>query len=84
MRHTKEVRSPMETFTEPRQLVANARYADERRAALDALDLTAIDEPIVDVIEAFAALPHCYTPAVLLRALSHGGGAGRSQPGADP
>ena len=51
----------METFTEPRQLVANARYADERRAALDALDLTAIDEPIVDVVEAFAALPHCYT-----------------------
>jgi hypothetical protein len=51
----------METFTEPRQLVTNVRYADERRAALDALDLTAIDEPVVDVVEAFAALPYGYT-----------------------
>ena len=51
----------METFTEPRQLVANACYAEERQAALDALDLTAIDEPIVDVVEAFAALPYCYS-----------------------
>jgi hypothetical protein len=51
----------METFTEPRKMVANARYADERRAALDALDMAAIDEPIVDIVEAFARLPHCYT-----------------------
>lgn len=51
----------METFTEARKMVANARYADERRAALDALDLSAIDAPIADVVEAFAPLPHCYT-----------------------
>jgi len=51
----------MQTFTEPRQLVENARYADERRAALDALDLAAVDEPIVDIVEAFTLLPYCYT-----------------------
>jgi hypothetical protein len=51
----------VETFTEPRKLVANRRFADERRAALGALDLGAIDEPIADIIEAFSLLPHCYT-----------------------
>jgi hypothetical protein len=51
----------METFTEPREMVADLRYGDERRAALDALDLADVDEPIVDVVEAFAPLPHCFT-----------------------
>jgi hypothetical protein len=51
----------METFTEPRPLVANARYADERRTALDVLDLTAVDDPIVDIVEAFELLPYCFT-----------------------
>jgi hypothetical protein len=52
---------PMETFTEPRALVANARYAEERRAALDGLDLTAVDAPIADIVEAFELLPYCFT-----------------------
>ena len=51
----------METFTEPRPLVANARYADERRTALDALDLAAVDDPIIDIVEAFELLPYCFT-----------------------
>jgi len=51
----------METFNEPRPLVANARYADERRTALDALDLAAVDDPIIDIVEAFELLPHCFT-----------------------
>lgn len=51
----------MVTFTEARGLVANARYADERREALDALDLTAVDDPIVDIVEAFELLPSCFT-----------------------
>ena len=51
----------METFTEPRPMVRNARYAEERRAALEALDLSAVEAPVVDVVEAFARLPHCYT-----------------------
>jgi hypothetical protein len=51
----------METFTEPRPLVANARYTDERRTALDVLDLTAVDDPVVDIVEAFELLPYCFT-----------------------
>ena len=51
----------METITEPRPLVENARYADERRTALDALDLAAVDDPIIDIVEAFELLPHCFT-----------------------
>ena len=51
----------METFTEPRPLVANARYTDERGTALDALDLTAVDDPVVDIVEALELLPYCFT-----------------------
>lgn len=51
----------METFTEARTLVRNDGYAAEREAALAALDLDAIDAPIVDVVEAFRPLTHCFT-----------------------
>ena len=51
----------METFTEPRQFVENPRYSKDRHYTLAALDLRTIDEPIVDIIDGFAALPHCFT-----------------------
>ena len=51
----------METFAPPSEFVGHARYAHDRKAALAALDLAAIDAPIVDVIEGFAALTHCFT-----------------------
>jgi hypothetical protein len=51
----------LETFTEPKAMVDNPRYSQDREAALAALDLGTIDEPIVDIITAFAALPHCFT-----------------------
>ena len=51
----------METFTEPKPLVENPRYARDREVALAALDFGAIDAPIVDLISGFAALPHCFT-----------------------
>lgn len=51
----------METFTEPRQFVENPRYSKDRHDTLAALDLRTIDEPIVDIIDGFAALPHCFT-----------------------
>jgi hypothetical protein len=51
----------METFTEARALVRNDTYDAERQAALGALDVSAVDAPIVDVVEAFRPLPHCYT-----------------------
>ena len=51
----------METFTEPRALVRDKDYAAERQAALEALDLSAVDPPIVDIVLAFRTLPHCFT-----------------------
>jgi len=41
--------------------VQSARYTQDRRDALAALDLKSIDAPIVDIIVGFAALPHCFT-----------------------
>jgi hypothetical protein len=51
----------METFADARSLIRNDGYAAERAAALKALDLSAVDPPIVDVVEAFRPLPHCHT-----------------------
>lgn len=51
----------METFAAPREFVDNPRYSEEREGALAALDLDSIDEPIVDIIAGFAAIPHCFT-----------------------
>jgi hypothetical protein len=42
-------------------MVENALYPQERRVALEALDLHSIDAPILDIIRMFAALPHCFT-----------------------
>lgn len=50
----------METFTEPREFVENPQYSQHRRSTLAALDMNSIDEPIVDIVAAFAALPHCF------------------------
>ena len=51
----------METFTEPRQFVENPRYSKDRHDTLATLDLRTIDAPIVDIIDGFATLPHCFT-----------------------
>jgi len=42
-------------------MVENARYSQDRQAALAALDLGSIDGPIVDIVRCFASLPHCFT-----------------------
>ena len=51
----------METFTDARALVRNDGYEADRLEALAALDLSAVDPPILDVVEAFRPLPHCFT-----------------------
>lgn len=51
----------METFTEARTLVRSDEFAAERQAALDSLDLSAVDRPIVDVVEAFRPITHGFT-----------------------
>jgi hypothetical protein len=51
----------VETFTEPRALVRHPGYEADRRAALDGLDLSAVDPPVAEVVEAFLPLPYCFT-----------------------
>ncbi|UCF79471.1 MAG: hypothetical protein JSW03_04315 [Candidatus Eiseniibacteriota bacterium] len=51
----------MKTFTEPRELVEDPRYTQNRREALKVLDLGVIDPPIVKLIEGFSLLPQCFT-----------------------
>lgn len=51
----------METFTETREFVPNTRYSRDRQDTLAALNLGSIDEPIVDIVAGFAALPYCFS-----------------------
>jgi hypothetical protein len=51
----------METFSSPRPFVPSGGYSRDRRDCLAALDLAAIDEPLVDLVSGFAELPHCFT-----------------------
>jgi hypothetical protein len=51
----------METFVEPRDLVSNPGFADQKQAALSGLKDGMIDEPIVGIIRGFNDLPFCYT-----------------------
>lgn len=51
----------METFTEPKALVGNPHYQDQRRKCLASLSDDMIDEPIIELINAFNKLPYCFT-----------------------
>jgi hypothetical protein len=51
----------VETFSNPRKIVENTRYIQDRKAALAVLDLDSIDKPIVDIVSGFDTLPHCFT-----------------------
>ena len=51
----------METFTEAREFVESSGYAHARQRSVAALDLTSIDDPITDLVDGFASLPHCFT-----------------------
>jgi hypothetical protein len=51
----------LETFTEPKALVGNPRYRDQRQTSLASLSDDMIDGPIVGLINAFNKLPCCYT-----------------------
>jgi len=50
----------LKTFTESRGFVLNPRYFQDRKDTVAALDLGFIDEPIVDIVSAFAELPYCF------------------------
>ena len=51
----------METFTEPKELVENPRYQDQRQRSLAGLSNGIIDVPIIGLINAFNRLPYCFT-----------------------
>jgi hypothetical protein len=51
----------METFTEPKALAENPHYRGQRQKSLASLSDNMIDEPIIDLINAFNKLPYCFT-----------------------
>jgi hypothetical protein len=51
----------METFIEARKLVPDPDYVDRRRSYVSALDLKAIDAPIVRLIDSLNKTRHCFT-----------------------
>ena len=51
----------METFTEPKKLVENSDYQEQRRESLAGLSDDMIDAPIIDLINGFNKLPYCFT-----------------------
>jgi hypothetical protein len=51
----------LETFSEPKALVENPHYQEQREKTLVALQDAMIDEPIIELINTFNTLPHCFT-----------------------
>jgi len=51
----------VETFAEPKALVENPHYQDQRQKSLAGLCNSMIDEPIVALINAFNKPPYCFT-----------------------
>ena len=51
----------METYLPPKTLVDNPLYLEQRRKTLAGLHDGMIDQPIVDLINAFNQLPECFT-----------------------
>ena len=51
----------MKTFTEPKELVKNPHYQDQRQKSLTDLSDEMVDVPIIELIKAFNKLPYCFT-----------------------
>lgn len=51
----------METYAPPRPLQPNPGFRRQREAALRALDLSAVDEPVRGLVRSLNRLPHCFT-----------------------
>ena len=51
----------METFTTLKDFVDNPNYYEQRQNALSSLNIDAIDQPIVELINSFAELTYCFT-----------------------
>jgi hypothetical protein len=51
----------LETFTEPKKLVKNTDYQDQRKYMLAGLSDEMIDAPIIDLINGFNKLSYCFS-----------------------
>ncbi|MFO7666128.1 MAG: hypothetical protein R6V76_05885 [Desulfobacterales bacterium] len=51
----------MDTFTGPKALLENPYYEGQRQKSLASLSDDMIDEPIIELINAFNRLPYCFT-----------------------
>lgn len=51
----------METFTEPKELDENSHYQDQRLKSIAALSNDIIDAPLINLINGFNKLLHCFT-----------------------
>jgi hypothetical protein len=51
----------LETFTEPKELVKNPDYQDQRTNTLAGLSDEIIDAPIIDLINGFNKLSYCFS-----------------------
>ena len=51
----------METFTEPKELVENTHYQDQKQKSLTGIADSKIDDPIIELINGFNNLPYCFT-----------------------
>ena len=51
----------METFTEPKELVINPHYQDQRKNILAGLSDEMIDAPIIDLINGFNKMSYCFS-----------------------
>ena len=51
----------METFTEPKELVENPHYKEQRQKSLSGFTDAMVDAPIVKLINDFNRLPCCFT-----------------------
>ena len=50
----------METFTSPKCFEQYPQYLRYRKNTIAALNLSSVDEPIVDIVSAFANTPYCF------------------------
>ena len=51
----------METFTNPRELIVNPHFNEQRQKSLLVLSDVTIDAPIIEIINDLNKLPYCFT-----------------------
>ena len=51
----------LETFADPKALIDNPQFREQRILSLAGLNIVDIDSPIVDIINGIAHLEHCFS-----------------------